>query len=257
LSTSISSVTYFAVPGIPLIRPGDDLVALTVDALERSKYEPRDQDVFVFSQKIVSKAENRYVDLASITPSCQAEELAARTEKDPRFVEVVLSQSRRVLKFRKHLLITVHKLGFVMANAGVDRSNLEPESEDFVLLLPDDPDGTCLDIKQRLDDYYGTDVAVLICDSVGRPWRNGTVGLALGCAGLPGIRDLRGISDLYGRELEASQVGYVDQIAAAANLLMGEAEEGQPLVIARGLRWNESGQSVQQTLRPEELDLFL
>lgn len=257
MSTPVSSVSYFAIPGIPLIRPGDDLVALTIDALERSKYEARDQDVFVFSQKIVSKAEDRYVDLAAIIPSPQARELAAETEKDPRLVEVVLSQSRRVLKFRKHVLITVHKLGFIMANAGVDHSNLQAGNEDFVLLLPDDPDGTCLDIKQRLDDYYSTGVAVLICDSVGRPWRNGTVGLALGCAGLPGVRDLRGNPDLYGRPLEVSQVGYVDQIAAAANLVMGEAEEGQPLVVARGLRWNEAGQSVQQTLRPEELDLFL
>lgn len=240
-----------------MVSPGDDLISLTIGALEGIDYQPADQDVLVFSQKIVSKSENRYVDLASVTPTPPAEELAASTDKDPRLVEVVLSQSRRVLKFRKHVLITVHKLGFVMANAGVDQSNLGPGYENFVLLLPHDPDGACLEIKQGLDDHYGTGVAVLICDSVGRPWRTGTVGLALGCAGLPGIRDLRGKPDLYGRPLEVSQVGYVDQIAAAANLVMGEAEEGQPLVVVRGLRWDDAAQSVQQTLRPEALDLFL
>lgn len=256
MTDPVSSLTCFAVPDIPLIRPGDDLAALTIEALERCEYEPQDQDVFVFSQKVVSKAEDRYVHLSSVKPSPEANELAIQTQKDPRLVEIVLSQSRRVLKFRKGLLITIHRLGFIMANAGVDRSNLDADDNEVVLLLPENPDGACRELKQRLDDRYRVNTGVLICDSVGRPWRSGTVGLALGCAGVPGVRDLRGDPDLYGRPLEVSEVGYADQITAAANLLMGEAEEGQPLVVFRGLHWNEESQSVQQTLRPEEYDLF-
>lgn len=246
-----------ALPDFPLVRPGDDLAAKTIDALRARHYKARDQDVFVFAQKIVSKAEDRYVDLASVSPSPRAVELAAKTEKDPRLVEVILSQSRRVLRHRAGLLITVHRLGFVMANAGVDHSNIDARGGDRVLLLPEDPDGTCTAIKQRLDQRYGVHTAVLICDSVGRPWRTGTVGVALGCAGLPAVRDLRGRADLYGRELETSQVGYADQIAAAACLVMGEAGEGQPVVVARGLGWDEDDLSVQRALRPEASDLFL
>jgi coenzyme F420-0:L-glutamate ligase/coenzyme F420-1:gamma-L-glutamate ligase len=257
LSNSVSSISFFAVPDFPEIAPGDNLDEIVVKALTACGYQYHERDVFIFSQKIISKSENRYVDLDTVTPSPRARDFAVKTGIDPILVEVILEQSRKILKYREGLIIAEHKNGFVMANAGIDRSNLGHDRENCVLLLPEDPDASCARLKQKLDSRYGIDSSVMICDSVGRPWRVGTVGIALGCAGIPGTIDLRGKPDLRGRELKTSEVGYADQIAAAASLIMGEVDEGQPFVIARGLNWEAPNQPAKQILRSPENDLFI
>jgi coenzyme F420-0:L-glutamate ligase/coenzyme F420-1:gamma-L-glutamate ligase len=253
---SNSTISFSAVPGISEITPGDNLIEIAIKAMEKADYQPHDQDVFVLSQKIVSKSENRYVDLTTITPTQEAVNLARETGKDPRIVEVVLQQSSSVLKYREDLLITVQRNGYVMANAGIDRSNLGQRGDDTVLLLPEDSDASCMKFKRELDDYFRISCGVIICDSVGRPWRIGTVGIALGCAGIPAIIDLRGSPDMSGRLLKVSEVGFADQVAAAASLVMGEADEGQPFVVVRGLNWSESSQTGQDIIRAPENDLF-
>ena len=257
MNSTNTSVTFYAAPAIPEISPGDSLAEITIKALHDSEYQPHDQDIFIFAQKIVSKSEDRYVDLATIMPTPEARDLATKTGKDPRFIEVVLKQSSRVLKYRNDLVISVQENGYVMANAGIDRSNLGREKGEWILLLPENPDASCLNLKMQMDDHYGIQSGVIICDSVGRPWRVGTVGIALGCAGIPATIDLRGTPDRSGRLLKVSETGFADQVAAAASLVMGEGDEGQPIVVARGLNWNESRQTGQDIIRPPENDLFL
>lgn len=246
-----------AVRDLPPVRPGDPLAELLIAGLERVGLTPRDRDVLVVAQKIVSKAEDRYVALASVDPSPRARTLAAVVEKDPRLVEVILGESREVVRYRPGVLIVAHRLGFVMANAGVDRSNVgRGRDTEQVLLLPEHPDRTCAQIKAALTTRFAVEIGVVISDSVGRAWRHGTVGLALGAAGLPALRDLRGRRDLDGRELEVTQTGFADQIASAAVLLMGEADEGAPAVLVRGLDWSEPALPAASLVRPKELDLF-
>lgn len=257
LGSSADQLTLLSVPGIPLIKPGDDLAAIFSDALENNKLDPQHRDVLVVAQKVVSKAERRYIDLRDVTPSARARDLGQSTDKDPRLVEVILSESREVLRHRPGLLIVAHRLGYVMANAGVDQSNLEPAgSAERVLLLPEDPNASCIELKRRLQARFGVELAVVMSDSVGRAWRNGTTGTALGAAGLPALENLRGRDDLYGRRLEVSEVGLADQLAAAAELLMGEADEGRPLVLVRGLQWDAPASDADSLVRPIENDLF-
>ena len=197
-----------------------------------------DRDVVVIAQKVVSKAEGRYVDLATVKPGQQAFALAEQVQKDPRLVEVILNQSRRVLRHRPGVLIVEHKLGFVVANAGVDQSNVDPaKGAQPVLLLPEDPDASARRLHEQIRQRMGKTVAVIINDSFGRAWRLGTAGVALGAAGLPALIDLRGIPDLYGRRLQVSETAFADEIAAAASLLMGQASEATPVVVLRGLHW--------------------
>ena len=229
------TVQLFGISGVPLMRPGDDLAAVLAAALRRSGSDPATGDILVIAQKIVSKAEGRYVELATVHPSPRAFALAEETHKDPRIVEVILSESRRVVRSRPGLLICEHRLGFVMANAGVDRSNLDPDGAERVLLLPRDPDASAEALRARLTAEFGTELAVVINDSFGRPWRLGTVGVAIGAAGLPSVLDLRGKPDLFGRPLEVTVVGLADEIAAAASLVMGQADEARPVVLVRGL----------------------
>lgn len=250
-----SRLELFAIPGLPMVREGDDLPALILEGLSRLGMALQDRDVVVVAQKIVSKAEGRVVDLAHVTPSAEALALAAEVGKDPRIVEVVLSDSAKVVRSRPNLMIMQHRLGFVMANAGVDQSNVaEADGHQRALLLPLDPDGSAEGIRSAL--AAEADVAVVISDSFGRPWRRGTVGVAIGAAGLPSLIDLRGQPDLFGRTLEVSIIGFADEIAAAASLLQGQAAEAQPIVILRGLNWTAPNASVAEVIRPPEEDLF-
>ena len=253
-------VQLIALPGVPRVAPGADLAALVLDGLARADLALQAGDVVVLAQKIVSKAENRYVELADVTPSARAREIAAVVAKDPRLVEVILGESRAVLRQVPGVLIVEHRLGFVMANAGVDASNIEHAGAgvERVLLLPLDPDASAAQLAATLAARTGAAVGVVISDSVGRAWRNGTVGLALGSAGFPALYDRRGERDLFGRVLQVTEVALADQLAAAASLVQGEADEGRPVVLVRGFAKPpgvpENG--VQALLRPRERDLF-
>lgn len=238
-----------------MVQAGDDLPAMILAGLERAGQVLQDRDVVVIAQKIVSKAEGRTVDLADVVPSAEALKLAAEVGKDPRIVEVVLSDSVKVVRSRPNLMIMQHRLGFVMANAGVDQSNVaEADGRHRALLLPLDPDGSAEAIRSALAIH--ADVGVVISDSFGRPWRRGTAGVAIGAAGIPSVIDLRGQPDLFGRILEVSIIGFADEIAAAASLLQGQAAEAQPVVVVRGLTWHAPNLPVADVIRPPEEDLF-
>jgi coenzyme F420-0:L-glutamate ligase/coenzyme F420-1:gamma-L-glutamate ligase len=246
-----------ALSGLPMVQAGDDLAALIGDALEQENLLPRPGAVVVIAQKIVSKAEGRSVSLSDVHPSEAARRLAAEVGKDARLVEVILSESVRVVRSRPGLMIMQHRLGFVMANAGVDHSNVGPENDaERVLLLPEDPDRSASAIRAALSARFGEPIAVIINDSFGRAWRRGTTGVAIGAAGLPSLIDLRGQPDLFGRALEVTIVGYADQIAAAASLLMGEAREARPVVLVSGLAWSAPACPAATLVRPAAEDLF-
>jgi coenzyme F420-0:L-glutamate ligase/coenzyme F420-1:gamma-L-glutamate ligase len=257
VSADHPAITLIALPGIPAIRAGDNLARILGDALEAAALRPRRGDVLVVTHKIISKAEGRYVSLAEVTPSSRARELAAATGKEAALVEVILSESRAVLRFRPGLIITEHRLGMVLANAGVDRSNVPQDGGGMrVLLLPQDPDASSAALRAALAERFGAPLAVVVSDSVGRAWRHGVVGLAIGAAGLPSLLDLRGRRDLEGRALQVTQVGLADEIASAAQLLMGEADEGRPAVLVRGLEWQGSVAPAAALVRQRAEDLF-
>lgn len=257
MHSDLKTLQLTAIPDVPLIRPGDDLCAVLIHAIERAELVLRSGDTIVVAQKVVSKAEDRYVYLDDVSASPRACELAAAVEKDPRLVEVILSEADEVLRYRPGLIIVAHKLGFVIANAGVDQSNVEPDgNRERVLLLPRDPDASSATLKAELDNHFHAQVGVIISDSVGRPWRIGTVGLAIGVAGLPAVRNLRGEFDLHGRPLQTSQVGLADLVASSAMLLMGECAEGTPVVLVRGLHWSDPDGTALMLLRAKEHDLF-
>ena len=253
----MTSLEVVALEGLPLVRPGDDLVQLIARAFTRNGVAPRAGDVLVVAQKIVSKAENRVIDLATVEPSAKARTLAAEVDKDPRLVEVILSESVRVVRARRGVLIVEHRLGFIMASAGVDQSNVAPAGgSPRALLLPKDPDRSAQALRRGLVAATGIDLAVVINDSFGRPWRQGTVGVAIGAAGLPALMDLRGRSDLFGRTLEVSVIGFADEIAATASLVMGQADEATPVVLIRGLSWSGPHSTAASLVRPANEDLF-
>jgi len=252
----MNSISIFPLTGIPLIQPGDDLPRMVGDAVERLDIRLQAGDVFVVAQKIVSKAEGRYVDLDRVTPSPYAIEVAQQCRKDPRLIEVILSESSEVVRVRPDLIITRHRLGFVSANAGVDRSNVAPDGIERVLLLPIDPDRSAAHIRSAMHERFGVDVGVIIADSHGRPHRMGTVGVAIGLSGLPGVEDWRGRKDLFGYTLQHTEVGVADQIAGAGTLLLGQAAEAIPAVVVRGVPFEQRDGSAQEINRPRELDLF-
>ena len=247
------SLTLTALEGIPEIRAGDDLAATVFDGLERSKLGLADGDVLVLAQKIVSKSEGRAVELASVTPSQRALELAAITGRDARVLELVLAESTSVIRCKKDVIVVEHRLGYVMANAGIDISNVEGGGE-TVLLLPLDPDASCARLRAALRDR--ADVGIVINDSFGRAWRNGVAGVALGVAGLPGVVDMRGRPDRFGRALQVTQIGFADEIASAASLLMGHADEGYPVIHARGVPYARRDGSGRELMRSKSMDLF-
>ena len=248
-----------ALRDFPLIQSGDDLAQLIKRSLEHNGITLQDGDILVIAQKIISKAEGRQVSLAAVTPGVQAEELAQQTNKDPRLVELILQESSQILRYRPDLIIVEHRLGFVCANAGIDRSNV-PHGEDHdaesVLLLPQNPDLSAEKIRTYFEETYGVRLGVLVIDSHGRAWRNGTVGISIGFSGMPGLVDLRGEPDLFGYQLQVTEVAAADELAAGASLLMGQADEGQPVIHVRGFPYALREASFSELPREKEKDLF-
>jgi coenzyme F420-0:L-glutamate ligase/coenzyme F420-1:gamma-L-glutamate ligase len=252
---------------IPLIEKGDDLAEIIL----QNSPSLEDGDIFVLAQKIVSKAEGRLVNLADVEPSADAIQLAAATEKDARLVELILSESNEVVRTRPGLIVVEHKLGFICANAGIDHSNVSPrppsvlrtspprgggESDEFALLLPENPDQSARELRDALQTATDKKLGVLIIDSHGRAWREGIVGITIGIAGVPAVVDKRGDVDLFGREMRITQIGAADELAAAASLMMGQTNEGKPIVHARGFPYSLRESTLKEFVRPKEKDLF-
>ncbi|MGF1503694.1 MAG: coenzyme F420-0:L-glutamate ligase [Chloroflexi bacterium] len=249
-------VQLIGVPGLPLIETGDDLASVVLDALDRAQLKLEPGDVVIVTSKIVSKAEGRWVSLDAITPDEEAKRVAEVTGKDAREIALILSESVRISRMRQGVIIVENHLGLTGANAGIDHSNLRADG-DWRLLLPKDPDSTARQIRKALERGGVSPLGIIISDSMGRPFRMGTVGIAIGVAGLPALWDLRGSPDLFGEPLQATDVGFADEIAAAAGLVMGQAAEGVPVVIVRGLTYPPVDSTTARDLvRPAELDLY-
>jgi coenzyme F420-0:L-glutamate ligase / coenzyme F420-1:gamma-L-glutamate ligase len=248
---STGEVRLIPIQGLPVIQPGDDLAAL---ALEHTDLE--DGDVVVIAQKIISRAENRLVRLSDVKASPAAQEMAATAKKDPRLVELILSDSREVLRLHEGVLIVEQRSGWVCANAAIDRSNVPPGDGEVAALLPLDSDASARHFVERVHELSGRTVAVIVNDSHGRAWREGSTGVAIGVAGLRPLKDERGQRDLFGYELQTSVIALADEIAAAASLLMGQTDEAIPIVIVRGLAYEAGDGSAQEIIRPRERDLF-
>jgi coenzyme F420-0:L-glutamate ligase/coenzyme F420-1:gamma-L-glutamate ligase len=253
---AMRELTLTALPGIPEVGPGAPIAELLLAAIARAGRTPARGDVLVLAQKIVSKSEGRLCRLGGITPSRAARELARAADKDPRLVELILRESRAVLRVKPGVIVVEHRLGLVMANAGIDRSNVPGHDDDVALLLPEDPDASAHRIRDEVRLACGVEVGVVINDSFGRAWRNGVVGVAIGVAGIPALCDLRGASDRDGRALRVTQVAAADELAAAASLIMGQADEGLPAVLARGFPYRARDGAAQELVRPRAEDLF-
>lgn len=251
---ALSRVDLRALTRFPLIAPGDDLAAIIWRRLKAQRLGLLEGDVLVIAQKIVSKAEGRFVALGTVTPRRKARALASKTGKDARVVELILREARSVVRVRPGLIVVEHKLGFVLANAGIDSSNVG--IEDAVLLLPQNPDASAALLRAKLAKISGVAPAIVINDSLGRAFRNGIVGTALGAVGLAALADLRGTPDLFGRPLQSTEVGLADEIASAGSLLQGQAAEGQPVVLVRGLNLAGRVSSGATLIRSGAEDLF-
>ena len=253
----MTQLIFTAVPHIPHIQPGDDLIGLILDALQVAEMSLDNGDILAVAQKIISKAEGRLVRLADVQPGERAVAVAAETDKDPRIVELILQESEEISRMRRGVLIVRHRLGFTSANAGIDRSNVaQSDGDETVLLLPSDPDRSAAQLRDAIQARLGMHVGVVITDSHGRPFRQGTVGVAIGVAGLPAVWDRRGEPDLFGYELQHTDIGVADEIAAAAGLLMGQAAEGTPVVLVRGLKLPVMNGKATDLVRPKEMDLY-
>lgn len=256
-----STLTVTAISGLPRVRAGDDVGALIQGALAGAEIVLRDGDVLVVTSKLFSRADGRFVDVSTIVPSVRAEELGARIGKDPRVVELILRESVGISRTAPNALIVRHKLGFVSANAGIDFSNAQPDdgrpgAGPWALLLPEDPDAHARALRERLERESGAKLGVVISDSHGRPFRLGSVGMALGVSGLPSLYNQIGRVDLDGRPLEATVTALADQVAAAADLVAGQADEGRPLVLVRGLSFEPVASSAAELLRASHQDLY-
>lgn len=256
----MQGMTIWAVPGMPLVQPGDDLAALIVDRLTAAGEALQPGDVLVIAQKVVSKAEGRLIRLADVTPDECALEVAATTGKDPRVVQVILDDSTEILRAKRGLLIVQQNAGWIAAHGGVDRSNVRPDDDggDRLALLPVDADASAESLRTRLAELTGVSPVIIVSDSHGRPWRVGTVGVTIGCAGLPPVWDQRGLHDLFGYELTGSEECIADELAAAASLVMGQSDEGTPVIVVRGYRMPKGvppapAKTIQ---RPKEMDVF-
>jgi coenzyme F420-0:L-glutamate ligase/coenzyme F420-1:gamma-L-glutamate ligase len=253
----MTQLSLTALPNIPLIQRGDDLAAIILRGLRDANLALEDRDVLVLAQKIVSKAEGRMVRLGDVTPSPRAIALSKECGKDARFCEVVLWDTREVLRVRDGLIVVETTHGWVCANAGIDRSNVAPhDADEWVLRLPEDADRSARELRERLCAATSRDVGIVIDDTHGRAWRNGAIGVAIGVAGLPAVEDLRGRADLFGYHLQVTTIGLADQIASAASLLQGQADEGRPIIHARGVPLSHGEGFAREIVREKELDLF-
>lgn len=254
---SAAGLSVRPIMGLPLFGPGDDLATAIGDALQRSGEVLQDRDVVVVAQKVASKAEARTVALADVEPGARAREIAAAAEKDPALVELISREAQEIMRTAPGVIITRHRTGQVLANAGIDASNVAMEDANLVLLWPLDPDASARRLREALQARFGVRLAVILSDSLGRAWRMGTIGSAIGVAGIKPLRDRRGELDLFGRELRATVIGVADEIAAAASLVIGEAAEGTPAVVVRGATYDADEEaSVSELIRPLETDLF-
>jgi coenzyme F420-0:L-glutamate ligase/coenzyme F420-1:gamma-L-glutamate ligase len=244
-------------PELPNVEPGDDLVELILAGLDRLNETLQAGDVLVLAQKIVSKSENRYAYLNDVQPSERARQLAVQADKDPRIVELILREAVEVLRVRKGAIIVRHRNGYVHANAGIDQSNIEShDNNPRVLLLPESPDASAAQLRAELARRTDVKIAIIINDSAGRAWRNGIIGFALGSAGLVTVENRIGNRDLFGRSLAITEVAVADELAAAASFLMGQADEGAPVVLVRGADIGVAETGSSALIRPPEQDLF-
>jgi len=251
------ALTAIPIPNLPMVEPGDDLVEIVCAGMENAGISFEEGDVLVLAQKIVSKADGCFTNMDDLEPSEQAIKIAQETGKEPKFVEMVLRESVDVVRTGPNVLIVEHRSGMVMANAGIDRSNIDRGArDDRALLLPDDSDVSARELRDAFVGKTGTTIALIIADSVGRAWRYGTSALAIGCAGIEPLDDQRGDVDMFGHTLEVTEIALADQVAAAANLVMGEATEAIPAAIVRGLEYPRSERPVSVLLRPKNEDLF-
>jgi len=254
---------FIGIDNIPMIEPGDDLVSLIEQALESMGEQLQDDDVLVLAQKIISKAEDRYLDLRTVEPTPEAIALAEEVDKEPNKVQAILDESNEVVRKRKGVLIVEHKLGFVQANAGIDQSNISHQDDDgdnICLLLPVDPDQSAVRLRSALAERHGINVGIIINDSIGRAWRNGSMGLAIGVSGFTAVEDYIGATDIYGRELMVTEVAAADEMASGASLVMGQTSEKTPVVLVRGYKPREPEDSarvgVKPLIREKQMDLF-
>ena len=253
----MKNLELLAIENIPLIEPGDDLVSILIQTIKEEKIKLRRGDILVIAQKVVSKSENRYAFLNDVTPSSEAIRIAKNSDKDPKLVQLILNESIKVIRQGRGVIVVENKLGFIHANAGIDKSNIESDTDNpKVLLLPKDPDNSALKIKEEIFRQTELKVGIIINDSSGRAWRKGIVGIAIGSSGVEVLLNLRGQKDLYGNALEITEVGRVDEIASAASLLMGQANEGLPVIIVRGIPETSKVNNVKSILRDKSEDLF-
>lgn len=253
------SLNLTSLKSIPIIRQGDNLADILLNSLIESSITLQSDDILVLAQKIVSKSEGRMVNLNKVTPSAHAIDLAPQVDKDPRLIELILQESNEVLRVRKGVIVVEHKLGFVCANAGIDHSNVlgeGNEKEEYVLLLPKNPDASAKMLRDEIKKRTGKNIGVMIIDSHGRAWRNGTVGICIGLSGIPALVDERGWKDLFGYTLKATIVGVADELAAAASLVMGQAAEGTPAVHVCGFPYPLGEGSLSELIRPKDMDMF-
>lgn len=251
-----AGLTVAGITGIPLIKPGDDLASILISAVEAQAVRPADGDIFVVAQKVVSKAEGRLIDLSTVEPLAKAVKLAAEVEKDPRLIELILRESTEVVRTKPGVIVVEHRLGHVLANAGIDRSNVEGSADgECVLLLPADPDASAEALMNKFVTHWECQVGVIIADSVGRAWRLGTVGIAIGAAGVAALHDQRGHPDIYERPMETTVTAHADAIASAATLVMGEAAESIPAALVRGVACGDPAPA-RSINRPKPEDMF-
>ena len=258
LGAVVETIIHYPLQGIPLIHSGDDLCTIIIESVHSNKFQWSDGDILVIAQKIVSKSEGRLVNLKQIQPSKRSIELASKIEKDPRLVELILSESKKVIRFKKGLIVVQNHQGVILANAGIDHSNVEQDDEkEQVLLLPKNPDVSAEKIHKNLLARTGFHLGVIINDSIGRAWRNGTIGTAIGVAGLPAILDLKGRDDLFGNPLQVSEQAIADELASAASLIQGQADEALPVVLIKGFKTLLDNIPASGLIRDIKKDLFL